>query len=222
MRRLPALFAALLLPTAQPLLLGTTLSTASLLVSVASAQAQSSIDALLEKARALLGKQGSEQEMIKLANQVLAIRQSADAYFYRAYAKDDLGDKQGAIADLNQAIAINPQYAEAYYNRGLVKRNLGDNQGAIADYNQAIAINPQDADTFNNRGNAKSDLGDKQGAIADYNQAIAINPQYAEAYRGRGIAYEDTGDLGLACRDWRTAASLGKADAADWVRKQCQ
>jgi len=41
MRRLPALVAALLLPAAQPLLLGTALSTASLLVSQAAAQAQS-------------------------------------------------------------------------------------------------------------------------------------------------------------------------------------
>jgi len=41
MRRLPALFAALLLPAAQLLLLSTALSTASLLVSEAPAQAQS-------------------------------------------------------------------------------------------------------------------------------------------------------------------------------------
>jgi len=41
MRRLPALVAALLLPAAQPVLLGTALSTASLLVSEAPAQAQS-------------------------------------------------------------------------------------------------------------------------------------------------------------------------------------
>jgi len=41
MRRLPALLAALLLPASQPLLLGTALSTASLLVSQAAAQAQS-------------------------------------------------------------------------------------------------------------------------------------------------------------------------------------
>jgi len=291
---------------------------------VASTTQATTADDYLAQAKALAGKKGSEQEVIRLANQALALRQSGDAYFYRAYAKSALGDKQGAIADysqaiainprlassyynrgntkrelgdyraaiadysqaiainqqyasaydnrgnakaelgdnqgaiadFNQAIAINPQFAYSYYNRGNSKRNLGDKQGAIADYSQAIAINPQlefayynrgkvksaqgdkqgaisDYDhaiainpqsflAYNNRAVAKYELGDKQGAIADYNQAIAINPQFAYSYYNRGIAYEVTGDFGRACRDWRTAASLGQADAADWVRKQCQ
>jgi tetratricopeptide (TPR) repeat protein len=61
-----------------------------------------------------------------LTNQVLASRQSAEAYFYRAHAKADLGDKQGAIDDLNQGIAIDPKDAVAYYNRGIAKYALGD------------------------------------------------------------------------------------------------
>ena len=140
MRRLPALFAALLLPASQPLLLGTALSTAALLVSEAPARAQSSVDALLEKAKALLGKQGSERELIKLANQVLALRQSAEAYFYRAYAKYDLGDKQGAIADYNQAIVINPQDADAWGARGLAKYQLGDRYGACEDMRKSASL----------------------------------------------------------------------------------
>jgi len=223
---------------------------------VASSSQATNADDYLAQAKSLLGKKGREQDVIRLANKILAIRQSAQAYFYRAYAKYDLGANQGAIADLDQAIAINQQSADAYNNRGNAKQALGDNQGAIADYNQAIAINPQDSAAYSNRGISKFhlgdkqgaiadfsqaiavnpqdavayfnrgiskiQLGDKQGAIADFSQAIAINPQYATSYRDRGVAYEDTGDLGRACRDWRTAASLGRADAADWVRKQCQ
>jgi len=209
MHRLPALVAALLLPAAQPLVLVTALSKA-LLVSEApaQAQAQSPVDALLEKARALQGKKGSEREMIKLANQVLAIRQSADAYFYRGYAKHNLDDKLGAIADLNQGIAINPQNAEAYNNRAVTKSALGDEQGAIADYNQAIAINPQDAEAYSNRGTAKSALGDKQGAIADHNQAIAINPQYSYAYYNRGNTRSALGDKQGAIADYNQAIAI--------------
>ena len=258
-------------------------------VFASTAQAETADDYLAE-AKALLGRKGSEQEVIRLSDKVLAIRLSAAAYFYRAYAKGDLGDQQGAIADLSkaiaidpqdadayynrgvakgdlgdqkgaiadyskaiaidpqyadafnnrcnaknilgdkkgaiadcsQAIAIDPQYAYAYYNRGNAKTDLGDQQGAIADYSKAIAIDPQDADAYYGRGIAKGDLGDQQGAIADYSKAIAIDPQYADAFKNRGIDYELIGDLGRACADWRTAASLGDADAAEWVRKQCQ
>jgi len=54
--------------------------------------------------------------------------------------------------------------------------------------------------------NSKSDLPDLQRAT------LFIN---------RGIAYEKAGDLRNACKDWGAAASLGKENAADWVRKYC-
>jgi len=175
---------------------------------VASTAQAATADDYLAQAKALLRKKGREQEVIRLANQVLSIRQNDEAYFYRAYAKYDLGDNYGVIADLTQAIAINPQYAKAYNNRANAKDNLGDKQGAISDYNQAIAINPQDSTAYNNRGNAKSDLGDMQGAIADYNQAIAINPQDANAYNNRGNVKDNLGDKQGAIYDYNQAIAI--------------
>ena len=46
----------------------------------------------------------------------------------------------GAIADYNQAIKINPNYALAYNNRGNIKRTKGDIDGAIADFDRAIKL----------------------------------------------------------------------------------
>ena len=147
---------------------------------IASSTQATTADDYLAQAKALLGIKGSEQEIIKLSNLVLITRQSAEAYFNRAYAKDDLGDKQGAIADYNQAIAINPQYADAYYNRGNAKYALGDKQGAIADYNQAIAINPQDANAWGARGFVKSLLGDRYGACEDTRKSASLGSPVAQ------------------------------------------
>jgi Flp pilus assembly protein TadD len=186
---------------------------------VASTSQATTADDYLAQAKALLGKKGSQQEVIRLTNQALTTRQSADAYFYRAFTKGDLGDNQGAIADYNQAIAINPQIAAAYGNRGIAKSALGDQQGAIDDYNQVIAINPQDAKAYRARGSAKSALGDKQGAIADYNKAIAINPQNATGYVGRGLTKSALGDKQGAINDYNQAIAINPQDAEAWAAR---
>jgi len=179
---------------------------------VASSTQATSADDYFAQAKALLGKMGREQEVIRLANQVLSIRQSGDAYFYRAYAKSDLGNKQGAVADYNQAIAINPQYAGSYYNRGLAKYALGDKQGAVIDYTQAIAVNPQHFKAYSNRSGVRREIGDNPGAIADANQAIAINPQYAYAYMNRGNAKSALGDKQGAITDYNQAIAINPKD----------
>ena len=104
-----------------------------------SAQATTADD-YLAQARALKGKKGREQELIRLANRVLATRQSAEAYYLRAYAKGDLGDKQGAIADYNKAIEIDPQDANTYINRGISREILNDLPGACSDWKKAVDL----------------------------------------------------------------------------------
>ena len=85
--------------------------------------------------------------------------EAATTYFNNGIAKADLGNYEGAIADFDEAIEINPQHARAYYNRGTIKAHLDNYEGAIADYNEAIAINPQHTDAYFYREIAKIQLG---------------------------------------------------------------
>ncbi|MDJ0505142.1 MAG: tetratricopeptide repeat protein, partial [Nostocales cyanobacterium LE14-WE12] len=109
----------------------------------------------------------------------------------RGNARYDLGDKQGAIDDYNQALNIDPNYALAYNGRGNARYDLGDKQGAIDDYNQALNIDPNYAHAYNGRGCVRYNLGDIKGAIDDYNQALNIDPNYIHAYNNRVIALSD-------------------------------
>jgi len=107
---------------------------------VSSPAIPSSADDFLVEARTLAGKKGREQDVIRLSSKALEMIQSAEAYFIRAYARDDLGDSQGAIDDYSQAIRLNPQFVNAFLNRGKIRlRKTRDYTGAVEDYTKAMS-----------------------------------------------------------------------------------
>src|SRR5262249_23214338 len=77
---------------------------------------------------------------------------AAAGYANGGLARIKLGDYEGAIADCDHAIAINPRLYDAYNNRGVARYALKDYDRAIVDYDRAIAINPRNAEAYNNRG----------------------------------------------------------------------
>jgi tetratricopeptide (TPR) repeat protein len=116
-----------------------------------------------------------------IATVLILAKQHGEAYYNRGIAKGKKGDLEGAIADFNQAIELNPKFAEAYYNRGIAKLRKGDLDGVIADFNQAIELNPQDAGAYYNRGLARERKGDYQGAASDYERAKELKPSNSGA-----------------------------------------
>ena len=86
--------------------------------------------------------------------------------------KLDLGDKQGALLDYNEAIRFNPDDASAYMNRGALKYSVfGDNQGALSDFNETIRIRPNDYQAYQNLGVVYDKMGDMQKAEAYFLKA---------------------------------------------------
>jgi lipoprotein NlpI len=101
----------------------------------------------------------------------------APFYVARGLHYKDNRDLDRAIADLDQAIRLDPKDAGAYGNRGDAWRAKGDLDRAIADYDEAIRINPKNAFWYFNRGVGNLYAGALPKALADLNQASELQPR---------------------------------------------
>jgi aspartyl protease family protein len=137
------------------------------------------------------------------ANRAVAHKNRGDAYYNKK-------DYDGAIADYNEAISLDPSqvlthHVLAYVNRARSYFDKKDYDRAIADYSEAIKIDPKLAIAYNRRGLAYVNKRDLDRAFADFNEAINLNPNLAAAYNNRGIVHARRNDLDLAFADYSEA-----------------
>jgi tetratricopeptide (TPR) repeat protein len=148
------------------------------------------------------------QQLIQRFDHPTLHSNDVQSHWNRAVTRYDLGDRQGALEDLNHVLAVMVNDVVAYNYRGLVRYDLGDRQGAITDFNRALNLNPNYGTALCNRGFVLSELGDQLGAIADFSLAIQNQPDFAIAYFYRGVAGQKFGDLPGALTDYSEAIRL--------------
>jgi Flp pilus assembly protein TadD len=92
------------------------------------------------------------------------------------------GQDNHAVAELNQAIQLDPKNIQAYYYRGLIHAKKEDYDPAIADFNQALQLDPQNEQILFDCGLAYENKSDFKGALDIYNKAVTFHPKSALAY----------------------------------------
>jgi len=132
----------------------------------------------------------------------------AAAYAFRGVARITKNDYEKGIADLNNAIQIDPSLAFAYAGRGTAHVGKENNDKALADFDRAIRLNPVDGHAYRNRALAHFGKGDIDNAIVDLDKAIKLYPDNARAYYGRGLVYDARGDPAKAFIDLKVALRL--------------
>ena len=75
------------------------------------------------------------------------------------------------LVDLNQAIALDPQFAYAYYNRANLYVRSGEEDKALLDYTKAIELSPSFAEAYYNRGLLFFALGKVNEGTRDLSKA---------------------------------------------------
>ncbi len=143
------------------------------------------------------------------------VKNLATAYYLRGVALRSKRDFDGAVADFNQAISLDPSDSEYLIERGNTHDARGDLDRAIADHSAAIKVNPNSANAFNSRGAALQRKGDYARAAADYAQVTKLQPKSPEAWSAlcwaRAIGERDLQQALQACNE----ALRIKPDAID-------
>ena len=92
----------------------------------------------------------------------------------RTYSYDE------AIADLNKAVKLFPDFAHAYYNRANLRALSGNLPEAYDDYTRAIELNPSFAEAYYNRGVVQIFMKDTRKGALDISKAGELGIE--EAY----------------------------------------
>ena len=136
----------------------------------------------------------------------------AKAYLDRGEARVRKDDLDGALADLDRAVALRPDLAVTWLNRGGVKSMKKDLDGALTDFNRAAELDPSHGLAFANRAVIRLQKGDAAGAEKDATRAIDLAPGRAESYATRGRARAQLLDFAAALDDYSRAVALRPDD----------
>lgn len=150
-------------------------------------------------------------------------------YLGRAMDFITLKDYENAIADLDRAIAITPDFTLAYLlranSRYLASKQVHDDGSiskaqttpkelrpqmrAIEDLDSVIKLSPLMPIAHYNKGVILAEMGDYTSALQEFNKAIELKRDFGEAYYNRGYVYLNLGNKDSAFADLSRAGQLG-------------
>ena len=130
-----------------------------------------------------------------IASGIHAGKDLAKILLFRAKAYSMIRDLDRSLADVEEAIRLDPTNAFAVGARGDVYLVKQDYAHAVANYTEAAALEPGNALLFIGRGMAYIGAGDADRALADFEQAIALQPGLALGLYWRGIVRRFKGDV---------------------------
>ena len=135
-------------------------------------------------------------------------RNLAIAFNNRGLAHYAKGDYDTAIADLTQAVKLDPDYADAFQSRASAYSDKGDHAHAIDDYDQSIRLNSHNPIAYNNRCDEQLLVGQVKAALADCDEALRQRPNHANTLMHRGNAHLDLSELTAQCAQFSAAATV--------------
>jgi tetratricopeptide (TPR) repeat protein len=171
----------------------------------ASQQEQTCDNDNVEKA---VGLAGCDQA---LANAGLDASTRSDLLTRRAYLRNETPE---ALADLNEALRLNPNNYWSLARRGAHFLSQRDFAHAAADFNKSISLNSAYEYSLRGRGGMYYQQQQYDQAINDLTEAIRLDGASAQAYYLRGEAEFNKNSFAAAARDFSEYHRLNPSDLA--------
>jgi tetratricopeptide (TPR) repeat protein len=89
----------------------------------------------------------------------------------------EIDDMDGALADFNRSITLDPRSAWAYFGRGTILGEQGKFDEAVTDFDRAVELDPQFALAYANRGLARLRRGEDYAAKGDFRLCFMLDPK---------------------------------------------
>lgn len=152
-------------------------------------------------------KQLSSEQQSITGGQAVALNPDAQAAYEQGQGKLASGDLEGALADFQQARALQDNGLVAFYE-GYSLQSLGRAREAVPPYERALQDYPNSDVILNNLGYAQIELGRLDLALGNINKALTINPNNMNANRNLGLANYRLGRYAEAVKAFEAAIAL--------------
>lgn len=131
---------------------------------------------LFRKALDFYNKNETEKALVAFDRCISLGISPETSYYKRGNCKTTLGNVNGAIADLETVVRMNPKHYEANFNLGGLYLDKENYDRAISYYQKAVTTNPQSDNGFYRLAEAYQKKGEKKTALEYCEKSLAVNP----------------------------------------------
>ncbi|PPQ40198.1 Tfp pilus assembly protein PilF [Rhodoblastus acidophilus] len=137
-----------------------------------------------------------------------ALMREARAHYALGLSEQSAGRMDAAIAHLDAALRLAPDFPEALSTGGYILQSRGHIAGALAFYGRAVELKPDDFTSLFNMGGLLLGQGERGLALDCLSRACALQPRHAGAAANYGAALAEIGRLEDAVEHLRRALAL--------------
>ena len=165
--------------------------------------------AMAALARALLNLGRTDEAKAWLDKALKFNPQNYRAWYERGFIESKT-DKTAAIADMEKAVSIQPNFASLRRDLGMLQFQQQNYPEAAKHLAKAAELDVDEAPLYNFLGISLSRTGQLRKAIDSYKHALKLDPNLAEAHLNLGFAYQRSNSPQAARKEYQEACRLEK------------